>query len=100
MFGHIGDDALDVLIRGAVENLFALSPGLEDPGGAQQAEVVAYQGGRLSKLFGDPADGFGFMAYRQNNPKAVWFTHKPECLGQLLNLAIVQYVHMSINTNI
>ena len=83
MFGHIGDDALDVLVGGTVENMFSLSPGLEDPGSAQQAEMMTDKRGRLPEFLGDLPDGLVFPLHRQNDRKAVWLTHQPEYLGEL-----------------
>ena len=100
VFGHVGDDTLDVLVGGTIKDMLALSPGLEDPGRAQQAEMMTDKRGRLPEFLGDPADGLVFMAHRQNDRKAVWLTHKPEYLGQLQNFAFVQCGHTSHYTNI
>ena len=53
IFGHIGDVAHDVLVGGAIENLLAPSPGLEEPGSAQQAEMMTDKGGRLPEFLPD-----------------------------------------------
>ena len=64
MFGHTGDDALDVLVGGTIGNLLALSPGLEDPGSAQQAEMMTDKGGWLPEFLGDLPDGLVFPMHR------------------------------------
>ena len=55
MLEHVGEEAADVCVGSGVEHLFALALGLDDAGGAQQAQVVADQGAAQFQTASDVA---------------------------------------------